>query len=162
MLGLPKMPDPVFIKSFAGAWLNKSVLQVRTMVISSAIEPMCGKHSLAHIPLWPCCLNFLMVPCSFWGFLNELFMKANRFPLMNDSGIFWPSLFTSSGFQSKRSKCEGPPAIKRNMTFFAFGGKWNCFMDPWLGNALLFMSEPSAIDPSPIPHWPKKWRRVVS
>ena len=50
-------------------------------------------------------------------------MKANRSPLMISSGIFWPSWALSFGFGSKRSTCDGPPAMNRKMMFLAFGAK---------------------------------------
>ena len=66
MLARPKIPVPVFMNSLAGAWLNRFVLQVRNIVISSAIPPMCGMLSLNHMPLCPCCRNFFTEPSSFF------------------------------------------------------------------------------------------------
>ena len=124
MLGRPKIPVPVFMNSLAGAWLNRFVLQVRNIVISSAMPPMCGMLSLNHMPACPCRLNCFTGPSSFFWSLNVLFMKANRLPLMNDSGMSPPLRRASSGFQSNNSNCDGPPAMNMYMTFLALG--WKC------------------------------------
>src|SRR5947209_14964652 len=43
MLGRPEMVEPVFMNVWAGSWLIASVTIERTMQISSAIPPRCGK-----------------------------------------------------------------------------------------------------------------------
>ena len=113
MLGLPKMPVPVFMNSLAGAWLKRLVLQVRNIVISSAMPAMFGMFSLNHMPLWPCWLNFFTGPSSLLFCLNVLFMKAKRLPFTNSTGMSPPFRLASSGFQSYSSSCDGPPPMKR-------------------------------------------------
>jgi hypothetical protein len=80
MLGRPNRPVPVFMKSLAGAWLNRSVAHVVTKAASSVIVLMCGKMSLTHMPDWPCCWNWRRVPSRLTPWL--LSMKANRLPSM--------------------------------------------------------------------------------
>ena len=78
--------------------------------MSSMMLPMLGKVSLISIPFRPQRLNFSgegmkPVPLVF-------------FP----SGCF-PKTFTSPGFGSKVSTCEGPPFKKRKITRLARGAK---------------------------------------
>ena len=95
MLGRPNWPEPVFMKSFAGAWLKREALQDLARVISSTIFAVCGKRFETHMPLWPCRLNSRRVPSRVVPWL--LSMKANRLPSMNDCGIGWPFSSTSFG-----------------------------------------------------------------
>src|SRR5206468_3473195 len=85
MLGRPNCPEPVFMKSLAGAWLNRLAAHDFTNETSSTIVAVCGNNSDTHAPLRPCWENFRLVPSSFVPWL--LPMKANRFPSMNDCGI---------------------------------------------------------------------------
>ena len=89
MLGRPNCGVPVFTNSFAGAWLKTSVATDRMIATSSTTFAKCGRHSETQAPDSPCCANFRVVPRSFGGSLVKVSMKANRLPLMNDSGIGW-------------------------------------------------------------------------
>ena len=53
MLGRPVRIEPLFMNAWAGSWLICSVTIERTMQMSSAIAPMCGKSSEISWPLWP-------------------------------------------------------------------------------------------------------------
>ena len=53
---------PVFIISWAGAWLNASVAIDFTIVRSSAIFAVCGRSSEKSAPLWPCLANLNLGP----------------------------------------------------------------------------------------------------
>ena len=55
-------------------------------------------------------------------------------------------------YKNAKKNTPNPKYTKRKMIFFALGGMWNWFMDPWPANTLLFIREPSAIEPRPIPH----------
>ena len=53
MLGRPGWAKPQFMKICAGAWLNWSVRQLRTIAISSATPASAGSISDNSAPLWP-------------------------------------------------------------------------------------------------------------
>ena len=53
MLGRPKIWKPVFMKIWAGAWLNCAVLIERTMAMSSATFIRWGRISEISAPDWP-------------------------------------------------------------------------------------------------------------
>ena len=109
MLGRPGIWNPVFMKICAGAWLNWSVCIERTTATSSAISLKWGNTSLTHCPLLPTCSNLNGEPRS----LGVPLMKAKRSPLRSSSGHARPLNLFSVGLGSKRSTCEGAPAIKR-------------------------------------------------
>src|SRR5947209_6389953 len=89
MLGRPNWVVPVFTYSLAGAWLNTSVAIDLTIASSSTTFARYGKHSETHDPVWPCCANFRLLARSLGVAFANVSMKANRLPLMNDSGISW-------------------------------------------------------------------------
>src|SRR3954451_7751875 len=53
MEGRPEIVVPVFMKVWAGSWLIASVTIERTMHMSSATEPMCGKIEAISWPARP-------------------------------------------------------------------------------------------------------------
>src|SRR5580765_1803452 len=90
--GRPDSRLPVFMKVWAGSWLMASVFIERRMHISSAMCEVYGNSSLISCPDWPWRANFIrgprqlnFDPCS-W---------AMGCPLVNDSGIGWPSISAS-------------------------------------------------------------------
>lgn len=48
------------------------------------------------------------------------------FACTSDAGIGCPCIAAIFGFGSNRSRCDGPPIMKRKMTFFARGAKCGC------------------------------------
>ena len=103
------------MKICAGAWLNCVVCIDRMMAMSSASFDVHGSSSDICAPDWPCWRNANGLASSF----GVPLMKAKRSPLTNSSGTAWPSCFVSAGFGSKRSSCDGAPAMNRWMTRFA-------------------------------------------
>ncbi len=95
MLGRPNWPEPVFMKSLAGAWLKREALQDFARVMSSTMPAVWGNRSDTQVPLLPCCLKVRRVPSSEVPWL--LSMKANRLPSMKDCGIGWPFSWMSFG-----------------------------------------------------------------
>ena len=102
MLGFVIRSDPVFMNTVATSWAGMSVYIERTTAMSSTCWPIPGKSSLTSVPDRPMGVN-----------LNGEPMAT---PL---SPIVLPSIFTSSGFGSQVSMCEGAPWAKMWMTDFA-------------------------------------------
>ena len=74
MLGRPNCWVPVFIMSWAGAWLKASVTMDFTMVTSSMIFEKWGRSSEISAPEFPCFENLNLGPRS----LEFGLMKAAR------------------------------------------------------------------------------------
>ena len=74
------------------------------MAMSSATSPRCGSSSEISAPDLPQRLNSYGEPSSF----GVPLMKAKRSPLVNSSGMFWPSYFCSLGLDR-----ADPPATAR-------------------------------------------------
>ena len=71
MLGRPNWVEPVFMKIWAGAWLNASVTIDLTMAMSSTISPRCGSSSESSAPHLPCLANLNFGPRSVeFGLMN--------------------------------------------------------------------------------------------
>jgi hypothetical protein len=139
MLGRPFKIEPLFMKAWAGSWLICSVTIERTMQMSSAIPPMCGKSSLISWPDLPHCLKandgpraISCAPCN----------CANCCPFVNDSGNGWPCSLASIGLLSNVSNCDGPPAMHRWMMRLTRTGK--------CGFAITPRARPGAADLAPL------------
>src|SRR5262249_21215378 len=86
------------------------------------------------------------------------------------SGSGLPFHFSSAGFGSKRSICDGPPTMNMKMMDFARGSKCGFFaasgfVEPpglswWACAASRCSSHDSAMPPSPPPAWNRTARRV--
>ena len=107
--GRPTIWWPVFMKICAGAWLNWVVWTVRTRATSSAIARKRGSRLETSMPDCPHFSNVYGEPRR----RGVPLMKANRSPFTSSSGIGWPECFCSAGFGSRRSTCDGAPAMKR-------------------------------------------------
>ena len=71
MLGRPNCCEPVFIRIWAGAWLNASVTIDLTIAMSSTTVARCGSSSDSSAPHWPCLANLNFGPSSFeFGLMN--------------------------------------------------------------------------------------------
>ena len=81
----------------------------RTIATSSAIVLKCGRSSETSTPAGPTGSNAYGEPSS----RGVPLMKAKRSPFTSSSGIGWPSCCFSLGLGSKRSTCEGAPAMNR-------------------------------------------------
>src|SRR6476660_6566559 len=98
-----------------GSWLGSSAFIDRMMAMSSAHSPMFGNRSLTSRPLWPYFLNLK-------GDGNAA--PVFRSVLMYSPGNGLPAYFSSDGFGSNESMCEGPPLRKKCTTRLALPG--NC------------------------------------
>ena len=87
MAGRPGMVVPVFMKQCAGSWLIASVVIERTMQMSSAIEPICGKSSQISVPHLP---NFLKIVLRAEALELCALKLRDLLPLVSESGIGWP------------------------------------------------------------------------
>src|SRR5262245_22012550 len=88
-------------------------------------------------------------------------MKAKRSPRRISSGAVLPSYWRSLGLGSKRSSWDGPPSMKRTITFLARGLKCGPTGRAASGAARAPRVRLwSATDPSPSPVPSRKWRRV--
>ena len=137
----------------------------RIRVMSSATLPRRGSSSLNSMPHWPCFENFQGEPKTFeeaWARLSYLISP----------GKFLPSYLVSMALGSKRSICEGPPIMKREIMAFALGWKCgsltlrsNCSSPKRSGftgaarSPSFSSKEASARVPSPKPFDWRKWRR---
>ena len=91
----------------AGSWLICSVCIERTMQMSSAMSPISGRRVEISWPDFPWRAKGCWGPkhLSAWPW-----SWAIGWPFVKDSGIGSPCRFSSSGFQSNSSRCDGPPA----------------------------------------------------
>src|SRR6266446_8556495 len=113
MLGRLCTASPQFINMSDGSWLGSSAFIERMTAISSTHSPIFGNKSLTSMPLWPYFLN-----------LNG---DGNAAPVLRSVLIYspgkgLPAYFSSDGFGSKLSTCEGPPLRKKWTTRLAFPG----------------------------------------
>src|SRR5436309_1207668 len=83
MLGRPGRPEPVLMKSSAGAWLKRSVTTDLIRQMSSAQEAVWGSRSEISMPHCPCRLNLRSVPRS--G--DSGLMNAYRWSPTTDLGM---------------------------------------------------------------------------
>ena len=97
------------MKICAGAWLNCVVWIERSTATSSAIVLKFGRSSETSSPDWPTFSNAKGDPSR----RGVPLMKAKRSPFTSSSGIASPSWRLSCGLGSKRSTCDGAPAMNR-------------------------------------------------
>jgi hypothetical protein len=83
--------EPVLIMNSAGLWLFDSVWQEWMNAILSTCRAMCGKRSLTHVPLCPCCAQ------SNGDFISGPTASVKKPVLLSKPSSFFPSLFASSG-----------------------------------------------------------------
>ena len=107
------------MKICAGAWLNCVVWSERTTATWSTIVLNSGSSSDTSTPASPTFSNAYGEPSR----RGVPVMKAKRSPFTSSSGMGSPLCCLSFGFGSKRSTCEGAPAMNRKITCFAFGAK---------------------------------------
>ena len=128
--------------------------------MSSAHVAMWGSQSLTHRPPLPCCAHWRFDARI--GESNSPIAVITR-PKLGGMGL--PASSWSSGFGSNVSMCDGPPSMKRKITFFALGAKCGFFgasglMDCGAASALPFSKSSSASAPKPAPARSRKSRRV--
>ena len=122
MLGRPGSWLPLWKNVMAGSWLIASVCSERMTQMSSAIPRVCGRRSLMTVPLLPPGLKAHLLG---WTAKRacEATMPVMRWPRRIESGRSSLKRWRSTGLSSRRSRWEGPPDWKRQMTRFAFGAK---------------------------------------
>src|SRR6266446_8642287 len=161
MLGRLCTASPQFINMREGSWFGSSAFIERITAMSSIHSPIFGNKSLTSIPLWPYFLNLK-------GEGNAA--PVFRSVLMYSPGRGLPEYFSSNGFGSKLSTCDGPPFRKKWTTRFALPGKGGFLDESGFtvpaacaagASNLASPNKPARLTaPMPIPQRVKKFRRV--
>src|ERR1700694_3387573 len=119
--------------------------------MSSAQVAVCGRKSENKVPDCPDAVNFLELAQT----AASGFTKANFRSFVNERGSGFPFHFSSSGFGSNRSSWLGPPAMNRQMTFFAVALRGGCLGARGFGSFSAAIRFANAIDPNPKAHFSK-------
>ena len=132
MLGRPASCEPVCTKVIAGSWLIASVCIERMMQMSSTIPAVCGKSSLSHAPLWPCCANLKIDGATGKLFWPEVIVVI-RWPIRTESGSSIPRragdrrLVVEQVHLRRRARLEqvdDPLGLRREMRQAGQAGIW--------------------------------------
>ena len=122
---------PVFMNVWAGSWLIASVCSERTMQMSSATVPMCGKSAQISWPDWP---NFLNGCCGREAVQLLPLQLGDRLALGERLGHRLAVHLGQLGLVVERLQVRRPAGHVRKMTRLALGARCSGLTTPRLAD----------------------------